>query len=165
MWSVCRECCIHVAFAIAFVCLLHYIFALSDLHNREKDHSQHVGVRSNRWSSIKTGEKMLNYYRARRSEQFTEAPINFATKWMPLKLAGLILFSHSIFDPLQKKGGKLRKKPSITSVLTLPHKILLPGPPLHVCELSLFDTLYCIAGNFCQEFNFVPFVKAIFWLN
>ena len=24
---------------------------------------------------------------------------------------------------------------------------------------------YCIAGNFRQEFNFVAFVKAIFWLN
>ena len=24
---------------------------------------------------------------------------------------------------------------------------------------------YCIAGNFCQEFNFAAFVKAIFWLN
>ena len=37
-------------------------------------------------------------------------------------------------------------------------------------ECSLHDQrekkiVYCIAGNFCKEFNFVAFVKAMFWLN
>ena len=38
------------------------------------------------------------------------------------------------------------------------------------CAFSLFlplesRSVYCIAGNFCQEFNFAAFVKPIFWLN
>ena len=33
------------------------------------------------------------------------------------------------------------------------------------CKHFLCDSGYCKAGNFRQEFNFVAFVKAVFWLN
>ena len=37
--------------------------------------------------------------------------------------------------------------------------------PTALYKFLPFLVRYCIAGNFRQEFNFVAFVKAIFWLN
>ena len=37
--------------------------------------------------------------------------------------------------------------------------------PCHSAYTAVDTYRYCTAGNFRQEFNFVAFVKAIFWLN